>query len=65
MKKYQWNYQKDEDYVFSGESSSKFFDGTEDTRIVESENGTYIMTYTSYDGKTARLCLASSKDLKN
>lgn len=38
--------------------------GVEDPRIIESENGTYIMTYTSYDGKTARLCLASSKDLK-
>ncbi|MBG6061054.1 putative GH43/DUF377 family glycosyl hydrolase [Flavobacterium sp. CG_9.1] len=37
--------------------------GIEETRIIESENGTYIMTYTSYDGKTARLCLASSKDL--
>ena len=38
--------------------------GVEDPRIIESENGTYIMTYTSYDGKTARLCLASSKDLQ-
>ena len=37
--------------------------GVEDPRIVESEDGTYILTYTSYDGKTARLCLASSKDL--
>ncbi|MCB0631575.1 MAG: glycoside hydrolase family 130 protein [Saprospiraceae bacterium] len=37
--------------------------GVEDPRIVESEDGTYLMTYTSYDGKTARLCLASSKDL--
>ncbi len=39
--------------------------GVEDPRIVESEDGTYILTYTSYDGKTARLCLASSKDLVN
>ncbi len=38
--------------------------GIEDPRIVESEDGTYIMTYTSYDGKVTRLCLASSKDLK-
>ena len=37
--------------------------GIEDPRIVGSEDGTYIMTYTSYDGKVARLCLASSKDL--
>jgi predicted GH43/DUF377 family glycosyl hydrolase len=39
--------------------------GVEDPRIVEGENGVYILTYTSYDGKTARLCVASSKDLKN
>jgi predicted GH43/DUF377 family glycosyl hydrolase len=38
--------------------------GVEDPRIVEGEDGTYVLTYTSYDGKTARLCLASSKDLK-
>lgn len=38
--------------------------GVEDPRIVESADGRYIMTYTSYDGKTARLCLASSKDLR-
>jgi len=39
--------------------------GVEDPRLVESEDGRYILTYTSYDGKTARLCLASSLDLKN
>ena len=38
--------------------------GVEDPRIIETEDGNYILTYTSYDGKTARLCLASSKDLK-
>jgi predicted GH43/DUF377 family glycosyl hydrolase len=38
--------------------------GVEDPRIVEGEDGTYILTYTSYDGGTARLCLASSMDLK-
>lgn len=37
--------------------------GVEDPRVVESEDGRYIMTYTSYDGKTARLCLATSPDL--
>jgi predicted GH43/DUF377 family glycosyl hydrolase len=39
--------------------------GVEDPRVVEGEDGTYILTYTSYDGRTARLCLASSKDLVN
>lgn len=37
--------------------------GCEDPRIVESEEGQYVMTYTSYDGKTARLCVATSPDL--
>ena len=37
--------------------------GVEDPRIVESEDGTYIMTYTAYDGTTARLLVATSHDL--
>ncbi|MBN8578975.1 MAG: glycosidase [Cytophagales bacterium] len=39
--------------------------GLEDPRIVESDLGTYIMTYTAYDGSVARLCVASSTDLLN
>jgi predicted GH43/DUF377 family glycosyl hydrolase len=38
--------------------------GCEDPRIIESDDGKYIMTYTSYDGNIARLCLASSDDLR-
>lgn len=38
--------------------------GCEDPRVVEDSSGTYLMTYTAYDGKTARLCVASSRDLK-
>jgi predicted GH43/DUF377 family glycosyl hydrolase len=34
--------------------------GVEDPRIVESEDGEYIMTYTAYDGSVARLMLAPS-----
>jgi predicted GH43/DUF377 family glycosyl hydrolase len=37
--------------------------GVEDPRVVESGDGKYILTYTSYDGRTARLCLATSEDL--
>ncbi|MBO0948212.1 glycoside hydrolase family 130 protein [Fibrella forsythiae] len=37
--------------------------GCEDPRIVESSNGVYVMTYTTYDGDKARLCVATSKDL--
>ena len=38
--------------------------GTEDPRVVR-VNGTFYMTYTGYDGTTARLCLATSTDLVN
>ena len=37
--------------------------GIEDPRIVEISEGGYILTYTAYDGKTARLCFATTKDL--
>jgi beta-1,2-mannosidase len=37
--------------------------GVEDPRIVSTEDGGYFLTYTAYDGKTARLLSASSKDL--
>ena len=64
MNLYEWNYKKRsgdpiEDCV------SCYFDGVEDPRIIESADGTYIMTYTAYDGRTARLAIASSKDLNN
>jgi predicted GH43/DUF377 family glycosyl hydrolase len=49
----------DKDYMLRYEWKG----GVEDPRVVESEDGKYIMTYTSYDGRTARLCLASSEDL--
>lgn len=37
--------------------------GCEDPRIVEDAQGLYYMTYTAYDGKVARLLIATSKDL--
>jgi predicted GH43/DUF377 family glycosyl hydrolase len=39
--------------------------GCEDPRVVEDDKGTYFMTYTAYDGTTARLFVASSRDLVN
>jgi predicted GH43/DUF377 family glycosyl hydrolase len=39
--------------------------GCEDPRIVEDTGGTYYMTYTAYDGGTARLAVATSTDLIN
>ena len=52
--------------LFPDEDFMKIYEwegGIEDPRIVEREEGLYIMTYSSYDGKTARLCLATSNDL--
>lgn len=37
--------------------------GCEDPRVVQRDDGLYVMTYTAYDSKTARLCLATSRDL--
>jgi len=63
MKSYEWNYKK-----FNGPTDPNctncYFDGVEDPRVIEDKNGIYYMTYTAYDGKTARLSLASSPDLK-
>jgi beta-1,2-mannosidase len=39
--------------------------GCEDPRVVEDDKGMYYMTYTAYDGKMARLLIATSKDLLN
>jgi predicted GH43/DUF377 family glycosyl hydrolase len=37
--------------------------GCEDPRLVEDSAGVYYITYTAYDGKTARLMIATSTDL--
>lgn len=37
--------------------------GVEDPRIVMTPDSSYFLTYTAYDGKTARLCFATSKNL--
>ncbi|HTQ65243.1 MAG TPA: glycoside hydrolase family 130 protein [Puia sp.] len=54
--------------LFPDNDSQKRYEwegGCEDPRIVEDSSGTYYMTYTAYDGHTARLMVASSKDLRN
>ncbi len=56
-----------EPVLFPGNDDMKKYEwpgGIEDPRVVESEDGTYVLTYTSYDGKVARLCLATSRDLR-
>jgi beta-1,2-mannosidase len=39
--------------------------GCEDPRVVEDQKGVYYMTYTAFDGKQARLLIATSTDLKH
>ena len=58
---------KQKPVFFPDEDNMKAYEwpgGCEDPRIVQRKDGLYIMTYTAYDGHTARLCLASSKNLK-
>ena len=57
-----------EPVFFPDNDSLKIYEwegGVEDPRIVESEDGDYIMTYTAYDGTVARLMLATSRDLQH
>ena len=39
--------------------------GCEDPRVVEREDGTCVLTYTAFDGATARLAVASSRDQRD
>jgi predicted GH43/DUF377 family glycosyl hydrolase len=55
-----------EPVFFPDNDSLKIYEwegGVEDPRVVEDAQGNYIMTYTSFDGTTARLMLATSADL--
>ena len=55
-----------EPVFFPNEDDMKKYEwegGVEDPRLVEDENGRYILTYTAYDGNLARLCIATSDDL--
>ncbi len=55
-----------EPVFYPSEDSMKIYEwpgGCEDPRVVMSEDNQYIMTYTAWEGKTARLCVAVSKDL--
>ena len=37
--------------------------GCEDPRVTMTEDGLYVMAYTSWNRKVARLCIATSHDL--
>ncbi len=52
--------------LFPAEDDQKADDwtgGDEDPRVVETEDGGYVLTYTSWNRKTARLAVATSRDL--
>jgi predicted GH43/DUF377 family glycosyl hydrolase len=55
-----------EPVLFPAEDAMKPYEwegGCEDPRVVEADDGRYVMTYTAYDGVVARLAVASSRDL--
>jgi predicted GH43/DUF377 family glycosyl hydrolase len=58
---------RNEPVLYPDNDSLKIYEwegGIEDPRVVETEDGQYLMTYTAYDGTTARLLLATSPDLR-
>lgn len=63
MMVYEWNYKKRDRDSANIDCKNCLFDGIEDPRIIAGPDDNYIMTYTAYDGKTARLSVATSKDL--
>lgn len=46
-----------------GQKQNEWPGGTEDPRIVETEDGLYVLTYTQWNQKIPRLAVATSKDL--
>lgn len=57
------NFNREPDPVLEPSESWELPGGTEDPRVVKIED-TFYLTYTAYDGETARLAIASSPDLK-
>ncbi|MDL2257356.1 glycoside hydrolase family 130 protein [Bacteroidales bacterium OttesenSCG-928-I14] len=52
--------------VFPADDNNKFYEwpgGCEDPRVSVTEDGTFVIFYTSWDRKFARLCVATSNDL--
>lgn len=52
--------------LYPAEDNMKNYDwpgGCEDPRVTVTEDGIYVMAYTSWNRKIARLCIATSKDL--
>lgn len=64
-----FHFQKNAEPVFYPENDSQkqneWPGGTEDPRIVETEDGLYVLTYTQWNRDVPRLAVATSKDLEN
>lgn len=58
------NFVRETDPVLEPTEEWELPGGTEDPRVVQIDD-TFYLTYTAYDGETARLALASSADLRN
>ena len=57
-----------EPVMFPDEDSAKEYEwpgGCEDPRVAVTQDGTYVMMYTSWNRKVPRLCVATSRDLRN
>lgn len=57
-----------EPVLFPGGDEWEYLDcpgGIEDPRVARTEDGLYVMMYTSFNRKVARLCVATSRDLKH
>lgn len=54
--------------LYPADDAMKAFEwpgGCEDPRVVKTADGTFVMTYTSWNRKVFRLCVATSRDLKH
>lgn len=52
--------------MYPDEDNAKEFEwtgGCEDPRVTQTEDGTFVLMYTGWNKKVARLCVATSKDL--
>lgn len=57
---------RDTPVIFPGDDNNKRYEwpgGCEDPRVAVTDEGTYLLFYTSWDRETARLCVATSADL--
>jgi beta-1,2-mannosidase len=63
------NYERKTEPVFypqeDGQKEFEWPGGTEDPRIVEASDGTYVLTYTQWNREYPRLAVATSRDLRN